>query len=322
MNDPHSQSTRAYTVLAFGILAVSTASIFIRFAQAEASSLVVAAFRLTLSALLLVPFVLWKAKAEIRQLSQRDWFQLILAGLFLGLHFASWITSLEFTSVASSVVIVTTTPLWVALLSPLVLKERLKPGIWPGLLLAMVGGILVGLQQTCTLAAGGLTCQGLDEMLQGRALLGNILALFGAWLSASYLLVGRRVRPRLSLISYSFIVYGSAALLLILMVVFTRQPVSGFSPAIYGYLVLLAVIPQLMGHSAFNWALRYVPATLVSLALLGEPIGTTILAMLFLKEAPAGGEILGGALILTGIYLASRQEDKPDKQPVDTTASA
>lgn len=312
MNLINTQRTRAYLILAFGILAVSTASIFIRLAQSEASSLVIAASRMSLAAVLLAPVVLLTARDELNRLNRSDWQQLALSGIFLGLHFASWISSLEFTSVASSVVIVTTTPLWVALLSPLVLHERLDPRIWPGLLLAMAGGILVGVQQSCTVSSSGITCEGFTQMLHGRALIGNALALFGAWMSGSYLLVGRKVRPRLSLISYSFVVYETAALLLIGLCVFTKQSVLGFAPVTYAYLALLAIIPQLMGHSAFNWALRYVPATFVSLALLGEPIGTTVLAVAFLHENPAIGELLGGAMILIGIFLASRQTGSPE----------
>lgn len=310
--NPQSSAT---IVLLFGIVCVSTAAILIRYAQEEVSSLVIAAYRLGVASLFLLPVVLFKTRSEIRSLPKTVWFQLTLAGIFLGLHFAAWITSLEMTSVASSVVLVTTTPLWVALFSPLILKERLNRGIWLGLLLSMSGGILVGLHQTCTLSGLNLTCSGLEDMLQGRVLVGNLLALAGAWLSASYLMVGRKVRPHLSLFSYTFIVYGVAAVLLVLMAGVRHLPFVGFSARSYLFLILLGIIPQLLGHSSFNWALRYVPATFVSVALLGEPIGATILAILFLRESPSLGELVGGMLILAGIYLASRMDRVAEKDP-------
>lgn len=308
MNKSINPRQSAFIVLFFGILCVSTAAIFIRFAQDEVSSLVIAAYRLSIATLFLLPIVLLKTRSEIRNLTKKDWLQLSLAGIFLGLHFAAWITSLEMTSVASSVVLVTTTPLWVAIFSPLVLKERLNPGLWTGLLLSMVGGILVGLSESCTLSGLSLNCGGIKDIFQGKALVGNLLALAGAWFSASYLMTGRKVRPHLSLYSYTFIVYGVAAVLLILMAGFRHLPFTGFSSRNFLFLILLGIIPQLFGHSSFNWALRYLPATFVSLALLGEPIGATILAVIFLSESPSLGELLGGVLILTGIYLASRMD--------------
>lgn len=293
-------------ILFMGILAVSTASIFIRFAQREAPSLVIAAFRMSLAALILIPMAFPGAMHSVRKLSSRQRGLVGLAGLFLAVHFGAWITSLEYTTVASSVVLVTTTPLWVALLSPLVLKERMSSETWIGLALAMAGGALVGFQEACSWQAGGLKCLPLRDFVGGRAMLGNALALLGAFMAAGYMLTGRQVRPHISLFSYTFWVYGISAVVLLLFAAISGQRLTGYSGTTYLWFVLLAVIPQVIGHSSFNWALKYLPAAFVSLALLGEPVGTTILALIFLREAPGVGELIGGGLILTGIFLASR----------------
>jgi drug/metabolite transporter (DMT)-like permease len=298
-----------FIVLGFGILAVSTASILIRFAQQEAPSIVIAAYRLSLAALILAPFGLKRSIRELRGLNRGQICELALSGLFLAFHFAAWITSLEMTSIASSVVLVTTTPLWVAIFSPLILGERSRREVWIGLSLAILGGSIVGLKDACQFGSGGITCQGLQGLLGGRALFGNFLALFGAWMAAGYMIAGRRIRPHFSLVSYTLIVYGVSAFFLMLFVLISRQPLIGYPPETFLWFLLLALIPQILGHSSFNWALRYLPAAFVSLALLGEPVGTTILAVLILRENPTWVEIAGGALILTGIYLASRREN-------------
>jgi len=156
--------TRYHPVLAslFGILFVSTASIFIRFAQVEVSSIVIAASRLLIASIILVPIALTRYWDQLQTLSIADFAKGFLSGVFLALHFATWISSLEFTSVASSVVLVTTTPLWVALLSPLVLKESIKRSVIIGLVVSMMGGVLVGLSNTCGLQNGRLDCQTLS----------------------------------------------------------------------------------------------------------------------------------------------------------------
>ena len=288
------------------VLAASTSSIFIRYAQTEAPSLAIAAWRLCLASLILVPLAFLRNREEIRRLERNSLGLLVLSGIFLCFHFASWITSLEFTTVPSSVVLVTTSPLWVAVLSPVVLRERLPVIVWIGLAVALVGGTIVGGGQACQISSAGLDCSGFQGFLHGKALFGNFLALVGAWCGAGYLLVGRWVRPTLSLLSYTAIVYGIAAVGLVILVLINHTPLFGYQPVTYLWFVLLALIPQLIGHSTYNWALRYLSAAYVSIALLGEPIGTTILALFLLKEAPTILEIVGGILTLLGIYIASR----------------
>ncbi len=298
-----------------GILAVSTASIFIRLAQQEgAPSIVIAAARLTIASLVLTPLALTCYRPQLLALSRREWSLALLSGIFLALHFAVWITSLQYTSVASSVVLVTTAPLWVALLSPLVLHERPGATTFAGLGLALVGGTIVGLSDACAWQSGALVCPPLRTFFGGTAFLGDFLALCGAWLSAGYLLVGRRLRARMDLVPYIFVVYGMAAILLVAIMLGMRQNPLGFSPLVYLWFILLALIPQLLGHSTFNWALKHLPASIVSVTLLGEPIGSAVLAYFIFQERPGWIKIGGAALILAGIWLSGRLEK--GKRPV------
>jgi drug/metabolite transporter (DMT)-like permease len=290
-----------------GILAVSTASIFIRFAQNDgAPSIVIAAARLSLAAIALAPIALTRYRPELKNLSRQDWLLALLSGFFLALHFATWITSLQFTSVVSSVVLVTTTPLWVALLAPLVLHEKLGRGALIGLVLALAGGVVVGLSDSCTWSGTGLACPSPQTFFSETAFLGDLLALCGAWMATGYLLVGRKLRAKMDLIPYIFLVYGVAALVLLAIMFGMRESPLGYHPVVYLWFILLALVPQLFGHSTFNWALKYLPASLVSVTLLGEPIGSTFLAYIILGETPPGLKICGGILILAGIWLAAR----------------
>jgi drug/metabolite transporter (DMT)-like permease len=291
--------------LAFGILAVSTASIFIRFAQQDAPSLTIAALRLIFASLVLAPLALFRKNQEMRGLSKPAFGLLFLSGLFLAFHFATWITSLEYTSVASSVVLVQTTPLWVALFSFIFLRERISRYVGIGLALALAGGAVVGMANACRISSTGVACESIGQVFQGRALLGNSLALAGAIFASGYLIIGRRMRASLSLTSYTFIVYGSSAVILLIAVLFARQPLTGLQPNVYLWCLALALIPQLLGHSSFNWALGYLSTTFVSIALLGEPVGSIILAFLILKQSPSALELTGGVLILAGIYMTS-----------------
>lgn len=292
-------------VLFFGILVVSTASIFIRYAQREAASIVIAAYRLVLAALILLPLVLFRSRGELKRLTRRQILLVMLSGIFLSLHFATWITSLEYTTVASSVVLVSTSPLWVALLSPLVLNERPSGRVVLGMGIALIGGLLVGVSEACSLGSGGLVCPDAGIFLQGDAFLGNLLALAGAVTAAAYLLVGRFLRPTMSLGVYIFTVYSTAAVALVIMALFSGKPLGGFSPPVYFLLSALAVGPQLLGHTSFNYGLKYLSAAFIAVALLGEPIGSTLLALIILKEAPAVLEVIGGIIILAGIIWAS-----------------
>lgn len=288
------------------ILAVSTASIFIRFAQQDTPSLVIAALRLTCAAVLLAPLALVRHREELTNLSRAEVSLGAISGVFLAVHFATWITSLEYTSIASSVVFVSTGPLWVAILSPVLLNERLSRLALIGLAVAILGGIVIGLSDACRWD-DGLRCPELGRVMQGRAVWGNFLALIGAWTVSGYLIIGRKLRAKMSLIPYIFLVYSmSATALLIFMFAAGYSPL-GYPGKSYVWIFLLALFPQLIGHSTYNWVLRYIPATLVAGVTLIEPISSAVLAYFVLSESPSTGVLAGGLLILFGIYLASRK---------------
>jgi len=280
-------------VLLVGVLAMAWASILIRWAAAP--PLVVGAGRMTAAALILAPFAWRQGMAEWHSLSRREWLLLVLAGVALGLHFASWITSLGMTSVASSVVLVSATPLFVALATPLVLRERVPWVLALSVILAMAGSAIIGMA---------------DAHAIGGALTGDLLALNGALMASVYMLVGRRLRRKLSLLAYIWPVYGLAAVVLLVGCALAGQPLAGYSPRVYGLLVLLALGPQIVGHSSANWALRYLSPTFVTVAILGEPLGATVLALLLLGERPSPTLLLGGAILLLGIGLAIHSEQQ------------
>ncbi|GAB4496822.1 MAG: DMT family transporter [Anaerolineales bacterium] len=292
--------------LVIATLAVSTASIFIRFAQAGgAPSLVIAALRITFATLMIAPVALTRHLDEIKRFTRTEFLLGVFSGIFLAAHFAAWITSLEYTSVASSVVFVATGPLWVALLSPILLKEHLSRTAIIGLILAVIGGAIIGLADACVLE-NGLVCPALGDILQGRAVWGNFLALAGAWAVTGYLIIGRKLRAGTSLVPYIFLVYGMAAITLVIIMFVSGSTPFGYKPSTYGWIFLLAAIPQLIGHTTYNWTLKYLTATMVAVTVLGEPIGSATLAYFFLNETPSLATIAGGVLILAGIFVTSR----------------
>ena len=295
-----------------GIATVSTSSIFIRFANQDAPSLVIAAYRLTLANIILAPLALTRYRTELKNLNRQELLLGLFSGFFLALHFATWISSLEYTSVASSVVLVTTTPLWVAILSPLILREFNGKPVIIGMLLALFGGGIIGVSDSC-IWQNGLTCPPISSFIRGSTFTGDLLALCGALMAAGYIMIGRRLRSKISLIPYIFVVYGVAAITLLIILVFSGERLFGYMPLTYFWILLMAIFPQLLGHSIFNWALRYLPASLVSITLLGEPIGSSVLAYLILKESPTFFKIVGGILILTGIYIASIKQNNTDQ---------
>lgn len=285
------QAVAPRLALGLGIVAVSCGSLFVRRAQEDAPSLAVAAFRLLLATLILFPWAWLRHRPLLRRLVPADWGWLLASGFCLAVHFSTWITSLEYTSVASSVALVSTSPLWVALIAWLAWREPLTPRLGAGLALALAGSALISLAEA-------------RSSISARPFLGNALALAGALAVSGYWLIGRRLRRRLPLVPYVTVVYGTAAALLMAAALLLRQRLSGFAPATYGWFLLLALLPQLLGHSSFNWALGQLPASYVAIATLGEPIGAAVLAYAFLGETPTRLKLLAAAMVLAGIFLA------------------
>jgi drug/metabolite transporter (DMT)-like permease len=289
-----------YLVLAFGVAVVSTASILIRYAQAEGvPSLAIAAVRLAMAALVLTPIVWMRAGPELRALRRRDLVLALFSGVALAIHFWSWIASLAYTSVASSTVLVTTNPLWVGLASMLILGERPGRRTIGGIALTLIGSLFIFTSDSP---------QGGGAALQPDPVRGNLLALLGALAASAYLLLGRALRPRVGLLVYIWLAYGTAALVLLLTVGITGHTLAGYSTLAYAVMIALALGPQLLGHTAFNWALRHVSATFVAISILGEPIGSALLALLLFGERFAPLQLAGFVLILGGIFLAARGE--------------
>ncbi len=286
-----------YLILLAGIAAVSLASIFIRFAQeANVPSLVIAAGRLVVAALVLAPFTLVRHRDEIARLSGRDWGLIGVSGLFLALHFATWVTSLEYTNVLISVVLVTSGPIWVALLEAGFLRARLGQGVLIGLLIAVAGGAIIGLPS----ANDGAQAAAPDN----STLIGALLALAGAITVSVYVVIGRTLRARVSVFTYIFLVYAAAALILMIAVLVTGTPVAGHPTMGYVWILVMGLAPQLIGHSSFNYALGYLPATLVSIAAQVEPIGSAVAAYLLFNEVPTVLQLIGSAVILVGVFTA------------------
>ena len=290
-------SFKPYLVLAVGILAVSSSAFLITFARQEGvPAVAIAALRLSMASLALAPVAWVRARAELRRLVPRDLALALVSGVFLGFHFAFWISSLDYTSVMSSIVLVSTNPLFVALASVVILHEPLRRGTLAGIAVAAAGGALVGLTD---LGYAG-----------GGSLQGDTLALAGAAAVSGYLIVGRSLRRRLSLLSYITLVYTTAALVLLAMAWAMGIGLTGYSPLAYGLIVLLAAGPQLIGHSSYNWALKYLSATMITVTILAEPVGATVLAIPILGQVPEPISLSGGALVLAGIYLAAREETR------------
>ena len=281
--------SKPYLAMLIGVVAVSFAAVFIRLA--DAPPLVIAAYRLTIAGVVLLPFTSVKAFKSLKRLSRRDILLIILASVSLALHFGLWITSLSYTSIASSVVLVTSHPAFVAVISYFLWRQRLNK--------ITIGGIVVALAGVIVINYGGFT-------FGSQAFLGNLLALLAGFVVAAYLIVGGQLGERIDILSYLTLIYSFAAVIVLAAALIMGYSLFGYSSDTYIMLVLLAVVPQLIGHSAFNLAVRMVPVTLVSVSILGEPVGATLLGWLILGETVTASEITGGLLILVGIFIVMR----------------
>lgn len=293
-----------YLILFGGVMAVASSSIMIRLTQQIGMpSTLIAAGRLGFAALILLPIALVSARPELRALRRRDLALGVCAGLFLAGHFLAWISSLEYTSVASSVALVATLPLWVGLASLALFRERLAPLMLLAIALTVGGSALIGLSDS-----GGAHA--------ANALLGDGLALLGALMAAAYFLIGRTLRRHLSNLAYVWLVYTTTAIILTGLALALQwsgaaRPIASYPPSAYALLIGLAIGPQLLGHSAFNWGLRHLSATFVAVVTLGEPIGAALLALAIFGERFAPLQLLGFVALLLGIVVAARVERAP-----------
>lgn len=280
---------RVVIAIVTGIVAISTASVFIKLCDAH--PLVIASYRLGLASLILAPIAL--RHRRYGKTLRGQWKLLFLTGLFLALHFTFWIASLRYTSVASSVVIVNINPVFVGLGSYIILKEKVTKLMILGILLSITGGMVIGLS---------------DFTFSTDSALGDLLALGGALMASGYLMAGRRLRQEMDLFSFIFPVYTTASIAVVLIGLVVGVPFFGYSLRTYTLFLMLALIPQLIGHSTFNWALKFFSASTVAVLILGEPVGSTLLAYWILGETLSLWKAAGGICILAGIYVAFRAD--------------
>ena len=284
--------------LVFGVIVVSFAAPLIRLA--EAPPLAVAFYRNLVAAAVLIPVALATRGAEIGRLRRRDLLPLAAAGVLLAVHFAVWIPSVRLTTVAASTVLVTTQPVWSAVLARIFLRERLARPAAIGIGVALAGAVLIS---------------GADFALSTRAFVGDLLALGGAVAVAGHRIVGIGPRRRLSILPFVAVIYGVCAVSLFIVALASGTRMGGFSTGTWLAIAGLGLGPQLVGHTVFNFLLRDLDPTVIAVAIMGEPIGASILAVLLFGEVPPVGALAGGALLLVGIYIAVTSQSRRAAAP-------
>lgn len=291
------------SILTIGLLSVSAAAVFIRLAFQSAGeagvgfSLVLASSRLWIAALLFAPA--WRGVWQ-SNVPRRGWLFSMGAGVFLAIHFACWITSLAYTSIAASTALVTTNPIWMALISWLWFRDPPSRRMILGIAITLVGSLIVGL-------SGG------DSLVAGQSpLLGNALALCGSWAVTLYFLLGREAQNQgLSIGNHAVVTYTTAALVLFPLPFWVGASYGGYSVATYLYLLLIGLVPQAIGHTSLNWTVRWISPTLVTLTILAEPVGSSILGLLVFQENPGRWVWLGAGVILLGVAIAALDRAAP-----------
>ncbi len=280
-----------YITLLVATFAVSWAAILIKLTGAE--PLPTAFYRMAIASLLLFIPAWPKLRKSLRGLTRKEGVLLSLSGLALGLHFATWITSLFYTTISNSVLLVATQPVFVLAMGAGFFKQEIRKQAIIGMVIAVFGIAVISQS---------------DFNLGREYIIGDILALMGAIFAAVYLIIGRRLRANLDNLSYIFPVYSIAAIVLLIMSLYSGENLSDYSLNTWLIFLLLALIPTIVGHSLYNWLLKYVPAHMVAMTILGEPIGATLLAILFFSQIPGPWTIIGGLMILSGIFIVLRRK--------------
>ncbi|MCX6828640.1 MAG: DMT family transporter [candidate division Zixibacteria bacterium] len=283
-----------YLSLLVATFAVSWAAVLIKLA--DASPLPIAFYRMGMAALILAIPALPKMRQTFRILTRKQIGLLVLSGIVLGLHFAFWVTSLFYTTISNSTILVATQPIFILAMEAAILKDKIPVRSVVGMVVAIIGMAVIS--------------RG-DLHLGKEYIIGDILALIGAFCAGTYLFIGRQLRARIDNLGYILPVYTISALTLLIISLAYGENMTDYPARSWIIFLLLAIIPTVLGHSLYNWLLKYVPAHMVATTILGEPIGATILAIFFFNQIPGWWTVVGGALILSGIFVVlSRGKEK------------
>jgi len=282
-----------YIPIFIGVISVSLSAIFVKLANAEAG--IIAFYRMLFSVLIMAPLFFLKYTKELQQLSSRDWLFSSIAGIFLAFHFILWFESLNYTSVASSTVLVTLQPLFAFVGTYFFFKEKITMKTIVAGAIAIVGSVLISWG---------------DFKLSGTAFYGDMLALIACVLVTAYFLFGQDVRKRLSLVTYTMLVYVVSTITLFIYVLIKGESFGPYPVMDWVWFILLAIVPNLFGHTLFNWSIKYVSTNVVSVAILFEPIGAALLALLIFKEYLIVTQLIGGLIVIMGILLFVIDEKK------------
>ncbi|MEW9670420.1 DMT family transporter [Ammoniphilus sp. 3BR4] len=282
------QSSRAlpYIALVIAVMAVSTSAILVKLTTAPAG--IIAFYRLLFASLLLLPYFLLKCLPELKTFSKKEWIYSFASGLLLATHFILWFESLNYTSVASSVVLVTLQPLFSFAGTYFFFKESISFKAVMGVIVAIIGSVVISWG---------------DLSVSVRALFGDLLALAACAMVTAFFLFGQHIRKTYSLTVYTFIVYSFSAVILFLYCLLLDYPFLEYPTSDWVYFLLLAIIPTLFGLSLFNWSLKWVSTNIVSVSILLEPVGAIILAYIILGETIILFQIIGGSIIVLGILM-------------------
>jgi drug/metabolite transporter (DMT)-like permease len=294
---------KPYLAIVVGVIAVSFSAILVRYSEAESG--VIAFYRMLFSCLILLPYFCKEAVKEIGRINKKDWVLCAAAGAFLAFHFIFWFESLQYTSVANSTVLVTMQPIFAFIGTYFLFKERVSIGGVVSIVVAISGSILISAS---------------DFSHDKGAVFGDVLALIACALVTAYFLIGQMVRKRMGLTAYTFIVYGISAIILLIYVLGSGQELFHYPKKEWYIFILLAIIPTLLGHSLFNWAIEWVGATKISMAILFEPIGAAVLAYFLFNESLSAIQLFGASLVLAGLslfILMNRRRDTIENSEVN-----
>lgn len=287
---------KIYICLVIGIISISLAAIFAKFCN-EVSSTMIATYRMGISAFLLCLIFPFNKTKTINLLNKKNILMCFLSGIFLSMHFIFWFTSIKLTNIASSVVLVTTSPIFLGIISKFILKKQIPRKIVAGILLSFIGTILITQSDS-----------NIFDKINTDILFGDLMALLGSLMASLYLLIGGIQRTRQTTFEYILLTYSFSAITLIILSVFLDIPFTGYGKEAYLFLILLAIIPQLLGHTIFNYSLKHLSPESVAITILGEPVGASILAYFIFDEKLQALQIIGIVLILYSIILATKTE--------------